>query len=230
MRTLLLSCCLVVTSVAVAQLNTCLNTMPQIRNIARVPMTQANLPQGSRLATRSPYEPAVGISEYVIDGQSRTAPSVEVQYVPQNKTSSKLIFSGGFLWSSRSNGLAVDPRVTRVQSNTVYLPVGSSDYYVPSVGMGYVGAQYRYYFLQGDIQPYVGAGAQFLGWRVDSRWGAALAPNAVAGLTAHISDIFSGFAEIQHTIGVGNLLAYSSSFGGITSVSIGFAFAPSFGR
>lgn len=229
MRSLLL-CSVLVTSVSVAQLNPCLTPTPQIRNLAPIPLKQSPLSGTARSARMSPFQPAMGVSQYVIDGQSRTAPSMGVRYVPRDNSSHKLIFSAGLLWNSGSSAVIADPRLAGFQRSAVYTPAQSYGDYLPSVGIGYLGAQYRYYLLQGDFQPYVGVGAQALGWRVDTRWGGTVAPNAVAGLSARISNVFDGFVEVQHAAGVGNLFGGSSSFGGITSVSFGFAFAPQFSR
>ncbi len=231
MRTSIACCCLLLVSVSFAQLNTCLNSMPQIRNIATVPVNQTAMNLSTRSAEWSPYQPGMGISQYVIDGQAHMAPAIGLQYIPRSVSSGKLIFSGGVVWSrGGSSGFAANPRFTNFASNTIYSQTQSYDTYSPSLALAYAGAQYRYYFLQGDIQPYVGAGAQSLGWRIDNRWGAAISPNAVAGVTARISTIFSGYGEIQHTLGMGNIYSSSSSFGGLTTLAFGFSFAPNFSR
>ena len=236
MRTLFKLCLLsllvgLLTSISFAQLSTCLNSMPQIRNIATVPLNTTATSLVSRSETRSPYQPGIGLSQYLIDGQAHMAPSMGLQYIPRNNSAGKWIYSGGFVWSRGGNtGLALNSRTGNFMRTPVYDQSGLSDSYTPSLALAYAGIQYRYYFLQGDIQPYVGAGAQTLGWRIDSRWGAALSPNAVAGVTAKISTIFSGYAEVQHTLGMGNIYSSSSSFGGITMLAFGFSFAPNLSR
>jgi hypothetical protein len=231
MRALFVSCCLfAATTASFAQLSTCLNTSPQMRGLSKVSLKPMNTFQDIRVASRSPYEPAFSVSGLNFGGEARTVPGLGMTYVPRSNAAGRFVFGGGFLWSSGGSTTMLDPRLTRVQRTQVSYAqnvVGTS---FASLGLGYVGAEYRYYLLQGDIQPNVGVGARALGGLYGNSWGVSAAPVGMAGLNLQISTIFSGFAEVQHAPGVGLGLGGFDSFRGMTSIAFGFAFAPQFMR
>ncbi|HEY4613715.1 MAG TPA: hypothetical protein VII11_12085 [Bacteroidota bacterium] len=230
MRTVLLCCCLVVTSVAFAQLNTCLNQSPQSaegKGGFQLSQKQSLVQSAVRAKKLSPYRPALGVSQYMFDGQSRTAPAMGVQYIPTGSSPHKLTFSGGLVWMPKSSPYATNPSFTGFGRNQFNAFANSYSNSLPSLGLGYFGAEYRYYLMQGDFQPYVGGGAHALGWKYGAGWGATVAPSMFAGASLDISTVFSGYAELRQLVGLGTILG-NSSFGGSTSVSVGFAFAPNF--
>jgi hypothetical protein len=226
----LLGWCLLVPLISSAQLTTCLNTPQNIRGIATIPLKQTNSLPAFPLANRSPYQPAFGVSTVLVGGEGRTVPSFGVSYVPPAKISGTLVISGGFLWSSRSNTNLYDPRFLRTQRAQMAAPAEIAGTSAPSLGFGYVSAEYRYYLLRGEIEPYVGVGARALGGAYDARWGGAVAPLALAGVSARISDLFNGFAEIQHAPSIGLGFGGFDSVRGITTFAFGFSFAPHFAR
>ncbi len=231
MRALFVWCCfLLTTSVLPAQLTRCLNITPQIRGLSAVSLKPMNALESARSMKRSPYQPGFSVSGLTFGGETRTVPGIGVSYVPQEKTADKLVVSGGLLWSFGGKNVMLDPRFARVrrpQASYSQNVLGTS---TASVGLGYVGAEYRYYFLQGDIQPYVGLGARALGSLYGSRWGVGAVPHGIAGLNVQISSIFNGFAEVQHLPGIGLGVGGFDSFRGMTTVAFGFTFAPYFTR
>ncbi|HXG38885.1 MAG TPA: hypothetical protein VNL36_08985 [Bacteroidota bacterium] len=229
MRTLLF-CCVVISSVSLAQVPTCLNVTPKIQNISRVPPNQANTLQALRLAKRSPYEPAFSVSNLVLGGEGTTVPGFGVSYVPRENAAGKFVVSGGFVWRLSNGTNGINPRFPLVRQSSVYSEVGYTASTAPGLGVGYLGAEYRYYLLRGEIQPYVGIGARALGGIYSSRWGMALAPHGLAGLNLQISHVFNGFVELQHAPGIGLTFGGLDSFRGLTTIAFGFSFVPQFAR
>lgn len=229
MRTFLI-CCVLISSVSFAQVPTCSNATPQIRNIPQVPLYQRNSLQPTRLTERSPYEPALSVSNLVLGGEGNTVPGFGMSYVSRQNTAGKFVVSGGFVWRSSRTSFGFDPRAPQLRQSLVYSTTGYGANTAPGLGVGYLGAEYRHYLLQGEIQPYVGVGARALGGIYGSRWGMALAPHALAGLNLQISTVFSGFAEVQHTPGIGLAVGGFDSFRGLTTIAFGFAFSPQFAK
>lgn len=229
MRTLLF-CCVVISSVSLAQVPTCLNVTPKIQNISRVPSHQANTLQALRLAERSPFEPAFSVSNLVLGGEGNTVPGFGVSYVPRENAASKFVVSGGLVWRLSGGTNRFDARYPLPRQSSVYSEAGATASTARSLGIGYFGAEYRHYLLRGELQPYFGIGARALGGIYSSRWGMALAPHGLAGLNLQISNVFSGFAELQHAPGIGLTFGGLDSFRGLTTIAFGFSFAPRFAR
>ncbi|MCI0707027.1 MAG: hypothetical protein L0Y80_06050 [Ignavibacteriae bacterium] len=229
MRMVNVLCSLIISSLAVAQVEPCLNVTSQtnrdLNGNSTQSLVQTAMQKPGIVAQRklSPYRPALGASQFLFDGQSRTAPAMGIQYVPTEHSAGKWTFSGGLVWL---------PKSSTVITNSVGRPQFAGGGYgqsLPSLFLGYAGAEYRYYLLQGDVQPYVGAGAYGLGWKYGSLSGATLAPSVMGGVNAEISTVFSGYVELRQLIGVGTFLG-SSTFGGSTNISAGLAFAPNLSR
>jgi hypothetical protein len=229
MRTFL-CCWLLFSSVSIAQVPTCINITQPVRNIPKISLHQKNSLPLNRPAVRSPYEPAMSLSYLVLGEQGQTLPGLGMSYVPRKNTAGKFVFSGGFVWMSRTSTSQFVPRYAQMRQSTVYSDVGSRERTATSIGVGSVGAEYRYDLLRGEIQPYVGIGARVLGGVYGSQWGMAFAPQALAGLNLQISHLFSGFAEVQHVPAVGLSLGGFDSFRGITTIAFGFSFAPQLAR
>ncbi|HEY5615670.1 MAG TPA: hypothetical protein VIL52_06570 [Bacteroidota bacterium] len=229
---LLLSCCFLFSVVAFAQVEPCLNVTSQsatgLQDNSKQSLVQLATQKSRTGSLRkfSPYRPALGVSQYMFDGDSRTAPAMGMQYIPTDNSAHKLTFSGGIVWLPKSSSIVADNRFTGF-GRYQYVDGGPYGQSSPSLALAYLGTEYRYYLLQGDIQPYVGAGAHALGWKYGAAWGSTLAPSMIGGVSAEISTIFSGYVELRQLIGLGTVLG-TSRFGGSTSVSAGFAFAPKF--
>lgn len=228
----LFACCFLIflVDVSSAQLTTCLNATPQVQNISRIPLRQANTLQSMHLTKRSPYEPALSVSNFVIGGEANTVPGFGMSYVPRDHAAGKLVVSGGFVWRLSSGTNRFDPRYLRLQQSPAYSQAGYTATTTPGLGVGYFGAEYRYALLSGEVQPYVGLGARALGGLYGNQWGMALAPFGLAGLNVQISTVFSGFAEVQHTPAVGLTFGGFDSFQGLTTIAFGFSFAPQWTR
>jgi hypothetical protein len=209
-----------------AQVTTCLNAGPQLKGLARISLRQTEPLVRPTAATRSPIEPAFSVSNLLIDGAGNTVPGFGVSYVPREHAAGRLVVSGGFLWKSNGNASGIDPRYQRLQKSSVYSQVGYTENRLSTLAVGYVGAEYRYHFIRGQIQPYVGVGARTMGGMVGNRWGMAITPHALAGLNLQVSRVFSGFAEIQHAPGLGVTFGGFDSFEGLTSIAFGFSVAP----
>ncbi len=230
MRMFLFFCWLLLSSVSIAQVPTCINITQPVRNFPKISLQQnAALPL-VRPAVRSPYEPAMSLSYLVLGEEGQTLPGLGMSYVPRKNTAGKLVFSGGFVWMSRTSTSHFDPRYPQMRQPLGYSDVVSTTRTGTSVGLGYLGAEYRYDLLRGEIQPYVGIGARALGGIVGSRWGMALAPQGLVGINLQISHLFSGFAEMQHVPAVGLSLGGFDSFRGMTTIAFGFSFAPQLAR
>lgn len=234
MRIVTVLCCLLISSVLFAQVEPCLNVTSQAANSLQGNSKQSLVQTATKsnglssLRKRSPYQPAMGVSQYMFDGQSRMAPAMGLQYVPTDNSSYKLTYSGGIVWVPQSSSTISSPSNFTGFGRNQYVNTGLyGGETQPSLLLGYAGAEYRYYLLRGDIQPYVGAGAYGLGWRYGSVAGATLAPSVMGGVSAEISTIFSGYVELRQLIGLGTFIG-NSSFGGSTTVAAGFAFAPNF--
>jgi hypothetical protein len=229
MRTFL-CCWLLFSSVSIAQVPTCINITQPVRNIPKISLHQKNSLPLNRPAVRSPYEPAMSLSYLVLGEQGQTLPGLGMSYVPRKNAAGKFVFSGGFVWMSRTSTSQFVPRYAQMRQSTVYSDVGSTASTGTSIGLGYVSAEYRYYLLRGAIQPYVGIGARALGGIYGSQWGMALAPQGLVGLNLQISHLFSGFTEVQHAPAVGLTLGGFDSFRGMTTIAFGFSFAPQLAR
>jgi hypothetical protein len=153
-----------------------------------------------------------------------------MSYVPRDNEAGKFVISGGFVWRSSSGMNRFDPRYPQVHQSSVHSEAGYTASPAPGLGVGYLGAEYRYYLLRGEIRPYVGIGTRALGGLYGSRRGVGAVPHGLAGFNLRISHVFSGFAEVQHAPGIGLTFGGFDSFQGLTTIAFGFSFAPQFTR
>jgi hypothetical protein len=178
----------------------------------------------------------VAYGSFSIGGEDRFGPMFILQYSPTRSSFPAVDFFGGVLLQTGNSSEKIDGQGS-IPLASYYVPYYSpysnyrnDNYYrLPNfrLGLGFVGADVTFYMLEGEVRPYVGFGGSLALWTYSSRLSSSVAPDVKGGLNVHLSNSFSGFAEVRHMFGVPNLLDLSSpKFDGLTSAAIGLSFAP----
>ena len=189
-----------------------------------------------RAGGRQALSSMLAYGSFSVGGEDRFGPLLLVQYSPNRFSMPAIDFFGGVLIQTGTSSERIDGQGS-VPLASYYVPYYSpysnyrnDNYYrMPnlSIGLGFVGADVTFYMLEGEVRPYVGFGGSLAFWTYSSHLSSTVAPDAKAGLNIHLSNSFSGFAEVRRMFGVPNLLDLSSpKFDGLTSAAIGISFAP----
>ncbi len=190
---------------------------------------------GFRIRGAQEFGPAVAYGSFSLGDEERYGPIISLQYTPNRHTFPALEFFVGALIQTGTSG-AVDTRnLVPVQSYFApyYSPFSDyrNDYSYRSpnfsIGLAFLGSDVTFFFLDGQVRPYVGFGASLAGWSLANRYSGTIAPDAKAGLDVRVNSLLSGFVEVHRMFGVPNLFGWDSpKFGGLTSAAIGVSFAP----
>lgn len=201
----------------------------------QVPTAQIGKQADYRTRGSQTLSTMVAYGSFSVGGEDRFGPMLVFQYSPRRYSGPAIDFFGGVLLQTGTSG-PVDGQN--------YIPLASyyAPYYSPysdyrndnyyrmpnlSIGMGFLGADVTFYMLEGEVRPYLGFGGSLALWTYSSRLGGTVAPDAKAGLSVHLNNSLSGFAEVRRMFGVPNLLNLSGpKFDGLTSAAIGISFAP----
>lgn len=208
---------------------------PPAAGLGQVTIEQAAKHPDYQARGNQTISPMVAFGSFSVGGEDRFGPVFIIQYSPRRSSGPAIDLFGGLLIQTGSS----EPL-----DGQNYIPLAS--YYVPyyspysnyrndtyyrmpnfSIGMGFLGADVTFYILEGEVRPYVGVGGSLALWTYSSRLSGTVAPDAKAGLSIHLSNSLSGFAEVRRMFGVPNLLNVSGpKFDGLTSAAIGISFAP----
>jgi hypothetical protein len=93
---------------------------------------------------------------------------------------------------------------------------------------GYVGTDFTFFFSQGDVQPYIGAGVMVFLYPYSNSLSWSAAPNVRAGLNLKINSGLSAFGEVRHIVGMNNLVVRNDQFMNATMLAFGVSFFPRF--
>ena len=95
------------------------------------------------------------------------------------------------------------------------------------LGLGFFGFDWRTYLADGDVRPYVGAGASLIGWPSADSYAGTISPDLHAGVDVHLSRGVNAFAEAQYLFGSPTLFGSSGAgLSNITTLALGVSFAP----
>ena len=181
---------------------------------------------------RPSFAPIVGITHYVLDDQGVTGPTMGLRYLTREFSSIRFsVFAGT---TFRPNGFGyygTEPFIYSDQSQPYRLQPPVSNGAMPSsrfaFGLAFVGFDWRTYFADGGVRPYLGVGAQVVSWSSNSTWTGTIMPTANAGLDVHLASGFSAFAEGQYAFGMPTLFGSRfSSLNNLFSFGLGVSFVP----
>ena len=180
----------------------------------------------------SSFAPLAAVTHYHLDGQSITGPTIGLQYFSREMSSSQFsLFGGvtlqphGYEYYRNEPFIYSDPS----QPYRMMPPVYNGAVRVSrfSLGLAFFGVDWRTYLADGSVRPYVGVGAQLVGWSSSSAYTGSILPEAKAGLDMHLTSGFSAFAEGQYSFGMPTLFGSRfSSLDDLFSFAVGISFAP----
>ncbi len=181
---------------------------------------------------RASFAPLVGVTHYILDGQATTGPAFGLQYFTREMSSSRFGLSGGVIW--KSNGeeyYRTDPFIYSDPSQPYRMqpPMYDGAFRTSrfSLGLAFLGVDWRTYLADGSVRPYLGVGAQLVGWSYNSTYTGTIMPEAKAGLDVHLTSGFNAFAEGQYAFGMPTLFGSRvSSLNELFSFAVGISFAP----
>ncbi|MGB2866873.1 MAG: hypothetical protein WBD36_00355 [Bacteroidota bacterium] len=181
---------------------------------------------------RFSISPIAAVSRYVLDDHITIGPMIGVRFQSREFSSNAVGVSLGVIL--RPNGFVEygsepftyhdpqplyqlqPPLASRVMRQTRF-----------GLGLGFFGFDWRTYLADGDIRPYVGAGASLIGWPSASSYAGTISPDIHAGVDVHLSRGVNAFAEAQYLFGSPTLFGSSgSSLSNITTLALGISFAP----
>jgi hypothetical protein len=180
----------------------------------------------------SSFAPLLGITHYVLDGQSTTGPTFGLQYFTREFSSSQFSLFGGV--TLRPNGYDYyrsDPFIYNEPSQPYRMtpPIynGATRVSRFSLSLTFFGFDWRTYLADGGVRPYLGVGAQFVGWSYSGTYTGTILPEAKAGIDVHLTSGFNAFAEGQYSFGMPTLFGSRfSSLKELFSFGLGISFAP----
>ncbi len=183
-------------------------------------------------STKASFAPLAGVTHYLLDGQSVTGPSIGLQYFTREVSSSRFSLFGGVAF--KSDGYEyyhADPFIYsdpmqpyRMQPPIYNGAVRTSRF---SLGLAFFGFDWRTYLANGDVRPYLGVGAELVGWSYNSTYTGSILPEVKAGLDVRMTSGFSAFAEGQYAFGMPTLFGSRfSSLKELLSFGVGISFAP----
>ncbi len=178
------------------------------------------------------FAPLAAVTHYDLDGQSITGPTFGLQYFTREISSGRFSLFGGVTF--RPNGYDYyrsDPFIYNDPSQPYRMmpPIYNGAVRVSrfSLGLAFFGFDWRTYLASGSVRPYLGVGAQLVGWSSSSTYTGAILPEVKAGLDMHLTSGFSAFAEGQYSFGMPTL--FGSRFSALKelfSFGVGVSFAP----
>ena len=186
----------------------------------------AQVPRGASFA------PLGAVTHYVLDGESITGPTIGLQYFSREISSSQFsLFAGvtfrpnGYEYYRSEPFIYQDPSMPYRMMPPVYN--GAMRVSRFSVGLGFVGGDWRTYLADGSVRPYLGVGAQLVGWSSASTYTGTILPEVKAGLDMHLSSGVNAFAEGQYSFGMPTLFGSRfSTLNDLFSFGVGISFAP----
>ena len=181
---------------------------------------------------RPSFEPIVGATNYVLDGQEYTGPTMGLRFLSSEFSFSKVsLFAGATLRPDGFGYYRTEPFIYHDESQPYQLQSPIYDGAVPgsrfAFGLAFVGIDWRTYLARGDVRPYVGVGAQMVSWSSSSTWTGTIVPTTNAGLEVHLSSGLSAFGEGEYGFGMPTLFgARNSSLKNLFSFGVGVDFVP----
>ncbi len=186
----------------------------------------------SQTSQRASFAPLVGVTHYLLDGQSTTGPTIGLQYFTREFASTRFSFFGGVtLKPSGYEYYRTDPFIYSDPSQPYRFqpPMynGAMRMQRLSLGLTFFGFDWRAYLADGSVRPYLGVGAELVGWSYASTYTGAILPEAKAGLDVHLTSGVNAFAEGQYAFGMPTLFgSRTSSLSELFSFGVGVSFAP----
>ena len=179
---------------------------------------------------RSDLSLVSGISGFEIDGVARQGYNIDLRATVERISRLRIELNAGVVFYNSS----VDSQTPSAEYGGYYgdtSPYGFNDYSAPRFdlrfGLGYFGPEAIYYFSDGKVRPYIGAGIEAVTWQMNRGFAASLAPTARGGVEVAVSRSFAGFVEARYMAGFPNVInGYSTSLRYVTSVAFGVSFAP----
>ena len=178
------------------------------------------------------FAPLAAVTHYVLDGESTTGPTFGLQYLTRETSSSRFSLFGGV--TLRPDGYEYyrgDPFIYNepMQPYRMAPPIYNGAERVSrfSLGLAFFGFDWRTYLADGSVRPYVGVGAQLVGWSYSSTYTGTILPEVKAGLDMHLTSGFTAFAEGQYSFGMPTLFGSRfSTLKELFSFGLGISFAP----
>ncbi len=181
---------------------------------------------------RASLAPLVGATHYLLDGQSVTGPTIGLQYFSREMSSSRFnLFGGvtlkpeGYEYYRMDPFIYSDPNQPYRLQPPVYNGAMRMSHF--SLGLAFFGFEWRTYLADGSVRPYLGVGAQMVGWSVSGTYTGSILPEVKAGLDVQLTSGFRAFAEGQYSFGMPTLFGTrSSNLKELYSLGVGISFAP----
>ncbi len=181
---------------------------------------------------RSFFAPIVAVTHYELDGEGITGPTVGLRFVTREFSSTRISLYGGATLKREGFGFyRVEPFISSSEFQPYRLQPPVYDAAIPAsrfaFGLAFAGFDWRKYFSDGDVRPYLGVGAQVVSWSSTGTWTGTIMPTADAGLDVHLSSGLSAFAEGQYAFGMPTLFGSRfSTLKNLFSFGLGVNFVP----
>jgi hypothetical protein len=184
---------------------------------------------------RTTLSSILAYGSFSVGGEDRFGPMFVLQYTPNRFSMPALDLFAGVLMQTGKSGDVNQGDFIPVQSYFApyYSPFSNyrndNLYSMPhfNLGLAFLGADFTFYILNGEVRPYVGLGGSLAFWSFTNQLSGALSPDVKAGLDLQLNNSLSGFAEVRRLFGVPNLVGLSTPrFDGLTTVAVGLSFAP----
>jgi hypothetical protein len=178
------------------------------------------------------FAPLAAVTHYVLDGQSTTGPTFGLQYFTREISSGRFsLFGGVTLHSNGYEYYRSDPFIYTEPSQPYRMmpPIYNGAVRVSrfSLGLAFFGFDWRTYLADGSVRPYLGVGAQLVGWSYSSTYTGTILPELKAGLDMRLTSGFAAFAEGQYSFGMPTLFGSRfSTLKELFSFGVGISFAP----
>ncbi len=196
-------------------------------------MMVSSLCLAQRPHDRSSISPIAGISVLRANGEYVSGPHMGLQLLARESNGQRWGFSAGFLFHASGTQYAqVDPFIYNQSAQQAPQQFG------PRVSNGivrqsslafsgaFVGADWIIYFADGPFRPYAGLSLYGVLFSYNAPMAGTIAPAVRAGFETNIGRQFTGFAEVQHLVGMPTLFGNRASMlEGITNFNVGFSFA-----
>lgn len=181
---------------------------------------------------RSYFAPIVGVTHYELDGDAITGPVMGLRYLTPEFSSSRFSLFGGATLKREGFGYyRTEPFIYSDFAQPYSLQPPMYDGAIPAsrfaFGLAFVGFDWRKYFADGDVRPYLGVGAQVASWSSAGTWTGTIMPTADGGLDVRLSSGFSAFAESQYAFGMPTLFGSKiSTLKNLFAFGLGVNFVP----
>jgi hypothetical protein len=201
----------------------------------QLPAVQTTSRFDSWAQRRTTLSSVLGYGSFSVGGEDRFGPMLVVQYTPNRFSMPALDLFAGVLMQTGKSGAVTEGDFVPVQSYFApyYSPFSNyrndNLYRMPhfNLGLAFLGADFTFYVLNGEVRPYVGFGGSLAFWSFTNQLSGALSPDVKAGLDLRLNNSLSGFAEVRRLFGVPNIVGLSTPrFDGLTTVALGLSFAP----